>query len=109
MLKLEKNYIFLILLHVAIGGMLYYIPFFSKIYGYGILLGGTLYVINARNKNNEVLYAAAYIVGSEVVLRMTNGNPVTKSERITREIKGAEIFEYQDYDKVKRQVELLDR
>ena len=76
MLKTEKSYIFLILLHVAIGGLFYYMPFFPKIFGYGILVGGALYVINSQNKNNEVLYAAAYIVGSEVILRMTNGNPV---------------------------------
>ena len=64
MLKTERSYIFLILLHVAIGGLFYYMPFFPKIFGYGILVGGALYVINSQNKNNEVLYAAAYIVGS---------------------------------------------
>jgi hypothetical protein len=72
----NKNYLYLILLHVFIGAMLYYVGFFPKLYGYGIIIGGVLFVINSQNKNNEVLYAAAYIVGSEVVLRMTNGNPV---------------------------------
>jgi hypothetical protein len=72
----DKKYFGLILLHIIIGLLLYYFHFFPKIYGYGIIIGGILYVINAQNKNNEVLYATAYIVGSEVVLRMTNGNPV---------------------------------
>ena len=72
----DKRYLFLIVLHLIIGLALYYLPFFPKIYGYSILVGGIYFVINARNKNNEVLYAAAYIVGSEVVLRMTNGNPI---------------------------------
>jgi len=72
----EKNYFYLVLLHVVIGLCMYYFGFFPKVYGYGILLGGAFFVINSQNKNNEVLYAAAYIVGSEVVLRMTDGNPV---------------------------------
>jgi hypothetical protein len=51
-------------------------PFISKIYGYAIFIFGTLYVIKTQNKNNEALMAAAYIVGSEVFLRMTHGNPL---------------------------------
>lgn len=72
----QKNYLYIILIHVLIGFCLYYLPFFPKLYGYGILVGGAFFVINSRNRYNEVLYAAAYIVGSEVVLRMTDGNPV---------------------------------
>jgi len=72
----QKSYLYIIFIHICIGFALFYIPFFPKIYGYGILLGGAFFVINSQNKNNEVLYAAAYIVGSEVVLRMTDGNPV---------------------------------
>jgi hypothetical protein len=48
----------------------------AKIYGYSIIFGGILYIINSKNRNNEVLYATAYLVGSEIVLRMTDGNPV---------------------------------
>jgi hypothetical protein len=70
----DKKYLFLIGLHIVIGFGLYYIPFFPKIYGYTILIGGIYYVINSQNQNNEVLYASAYIVGSEVLLRMTGGN-----------------------------------
>ena len=50
--------------------------YMAKIYGYSIIFGGILYVINSKNRNNEVLYATAYLVGSEIVLRMTDGNPV---------------------------------
>ena len=71
----QKNYIFLILIHVAIGFVIYLLPFMSKIYGYGILLGGIYLVVKTRNSNNQVLYVAAYIIGSEVFLRMTDGNP----------------------------------
>lgn len=76
MLETNKRYLFWIFLHIAIGALLFYLPFFPKLYGYSIIIGGILIVINAQNKNNEVLYVAAYIVGSEVVLRMTDGNPI---------------------------------
>lgn len=76
MLSIEKKYFFLILLHLVIGLLLYYNIYTAKLYGYSIIFGGMLYIINAKNKNNEVLYATAYMVGSEIVLRMTNGNPV---------------------------------
>jgi hypothetical protein len=71
----EKNYLFLILIHLLLGVLIYILPFVSKIYGYSILFGGLYFVVKTRNKNNEVLLAAAYIVGSEVFLRMTEGNP----------------------------------
>jgi hypothetical protein len=76
MSKTDRNYLLLVLLHILIGMLLYFFPFTSKIYGYVILLLGAFFAINSQNKNNEVLYAAAYIVGSEVLLRMTDGNPV---------------------------------
>lgn len=72
----DNRYFFLILLHVLIGLGLYYLPFFPKLYGYGMFVVGVYFVLNSRNRNNEVLYAAAYIVGSEVALRMTDGNPI---------------------------------
>ena len=72
----DKNYLFLIAAHLLIGVLIYVAPIFAKVYGYSIILLGVLFVIKKRNKNNEVLYASAYIVGSEVLLRMTDGNPV---------------------------------
>jgi O-antigen ligase len=72
--KNEKNYIALVLLHVAIGVLIYLIQPISKLYGFSILILGLYYVIKTRNRNNDVLFVAAYIVGSEVFLRMTGGN-----------------------------------
>lgn len=71
----EKNYLFLIGVHVVLGILIYIAPSFSKVYGYLILFLGIYFVVKTQNRNNEVLYAAAYIVGSEVFLRMTDGNP----------------------------------
>ncbi len=72
----DKKYFYLVLLHVIIGILNYTIPFFPKFYGFGIFLGGIFYIINSKNANNEVLYATAYMVGSEIILRMTDGNLV---------------------------------
>ncbi|MFV8326016.1 O-antigen ligase family protein [Flavobacterium sp. ZS1P14] len=76
MKKEDLLYLNLILFHVAIGAMVFVLPFTSKIYGYSILLFGVYYVIKKQNRNNEALMAAAYVVGSEVFLRMTGGNPL---------------------------------
>jgi hypothetical protein len=76
MKKEDQSYLFLILFHVVLGAMVYAIPFTAKIYGYSIFIFGIYYVIKTQNRNNEALVAAAYIVGSEVFLRMTDGNPL---------------------------------
>jgi hypothetical protein len=76
MKKEDRLYLNLILFHVAIGGLVFVLPFISKIYGYAIFLFGIYYVIKKQNQNNEALIAAAYVVGSEVFLRMTDGNPL---------------------------------
>ncbi|WP_035667922.1 O-antigen ligase [Flavobacterium sp. 83] len=76
MKKEDQSYLYLILFHVVLGAMVYAVPFISKIYGYFIFIFGIYYVIKKQNKNNEALIAAAYVVGSEVFLRMTDGNPL---------------------------------
>lgn len=71
----EKNYLVLIILHIVIGIAIYLLPVISKIYAALILTVSLYFIIKTRNRNNEVLYASAYVVGSEVFLRMTEGNP----------------------------------
>lgn len=71
----EKNYLVLIGIHLLLGALIFAIPFLAKVYGFLILLGGLYFVVKTKNRNNEVLYAAAYVIGSEVFLRMTGGNP----------------------------------
>ena len=70
----DKNYLVLILIHILIGLAIYGLPVLAKFYSVGMILFGLFFVIRNRNRNNEVLYAAAYVVGSEVFLRMTSGN-----------------------------------
>jgi hypothetical protein len=74
MKKEEQSYLYLILLHVAIGIMVYVLPFTAKLYGFSILILGTYFVVKTQNRNHQALMVAAYITGSEVLLRMTGGN-----------------------------------
>jgi hypothetical protein len=71
----DKNYLWLILIHILIGWVIYIVPQMSKLFGYFILIAGLIILIKSQNKKNEALYICAYIVGSEVFLRMTYGNP----------------------------------
>jgi hypothetical protein len=77
----EKKYIFLVVLHAIIGILIYYFRPISAFYAIAILGFGLYYIIKTQNKNNEVLYVAAYIVGSEVFLRMTGGNLLYESSK----------------------------
>lgn len=72
--KSEINYIKLIAIHVGIAFAIFVIPFLSKIYALLIAVLGAYYIISKNNKNNEVLYVSAYLIGVEVFLRMTGGN-----------------------------------
>ncbi len=76
MKKEDQSYLYLILIHLIIGVVVFLLPFTAKIYGYSIFIFGVIYIIKNQNRNNEVLIAAAYVVGSEVFLRMTGGNPL---------------------------------
>ena len=76
MKKEDLSYLYLILFHVVIGVLGYLLPFTTKIYGYSIFIFGVFYIIKKQNRNNEALVVAAYVVGSEVFLRMTGGNPL---------------------------------
>jgi hypothetical protein len=69
-----SSYIYLLILHVVIAMAIFAVPFLSKIYALLIPIVGFVYVYSTKNKNNEVLIVAAYMVGVEVFLRMTGGN-----------------------------------
>ena len=77
----EKKYILLIVFHILIAFLIYTIRPLSTIYAILIPSVGLYYVMKTKNKNNEVLFVAAYIVGSEVLLRMTGGNLLYESSK----------------------------
>ncbi len=77
----DTNYILLILLHIAIAILIFYFRPLSVFYAIAIPAIGLYYVMKSQNKNHEALYVAAYIVGSEVLLRMTGGNLLYESSK----------------------------
>ncbi|WP_289662989.1 O-antigen ligase family protein [Flavobacterium panacagri] len=70
----KLSYVALIVFHALLALIIYIIPFLSKIYGLLVLAVGFSIVYRTKNKNNEVLFVSAYLVGIEVFLRMTGGN-----------------------------------
>lgn len=72
----QLTYFSIIGAHFALAVIVFIIPFLSTIYGLLIPVLGTLYVLKTQNKHNEVLWISAYVVASEVFLRMTEGNIV---------------------------------
>ena len=68
------SYVYLLIIHALIALAVFALPFLSKIYAFLIPIVGFYVVYRTKNKNNEVLLVAAYIVGIEVFLRMTGGN-----------------------------------
>ncbi len=77
----DSKYIFLVGLHVFLGLLIYAVRPVSKIYAIAILAVGLYFVMKTRNARNEVLIVSAYIVGSEVFLRMTGGNLLYESSK----------------------------
>lgn len=70
----KASYLLVLGFHVLLAFVIYTVPFLSKVYGLLIPIFGTILLLNTKNKNNEALVLAAYVVGSEVLLRMTGGN-----------------------------------
>lgn len=70
----KLNYLILIIFHALIALIVFTIPLLSKLYALIIPIVGFFIVFATKNRNNEVLIVAAYLVGVEVFLRMTGGN-----------------------------------
>jgi hypothetical protein len=72
----QLTYINLIVVHIAIGFVVFLIPFLAKLYTLLIIIFGVIMMLRTKNRNNEALLICCYIVGVEVFLRMTGGNPL---------------------------------
>lgn len=66
------NRLLFIAIHVVIGFLVTILPF-AKIYPLFILIIGIYIIYSSRNKNEEALYLASYLVGAEVFIRMSDG------------------------------------
>ena len=69
----QRRYISLLLLHAGIGVAIFSFPFLSKIYSLTLFGYGIYFLLKTQNKNNEALVLSAYVVGAEVLFRMTDG------------------------------------
>lgn len=69
----ELTYFYWVAFHAFLGLLVFMAPFTSKMYTVAIFIFGLNYIVKSKNKNNEVLLMSAYIVSTEVLLRMTNG------------------------------------
>lgn len=73
-MEIKNNHYFsLLLVHVFLGILIFYFPIIAKFYGIFIFVFGVGFIFKNKNKNQEVLYVSAYLVGAEVFLRATNG------------------------------------
>jgi O-antigen ligase len=69
----DRKYIFNIIFHIILGIAVFILKDVSKIYALIIFALGLFYVIIKKNKNEEALYMSAYVIGSEILIRMTDG------------------------------------
>ena len=70
--KTSSSNLVLAIAHLVLG-VLFLIGGISKIYSTLVLFFGILFIIKTKNKHNEAMMWAAYMVGAEVLFRMTKG------------------------------------
>ena len=70
--KTSSSNLVLAIAHILLG-VLFLIGGISKIYSTLVLFFGILFIIKTKNKHNEAIMWAAYMVGAEVLFRMTKG------------------------------------
>jgi O-antigen ligase len=58
------------LVHIGLGLLLYLFPAIAKLITVVIFVFGLLWIVKNEDKDAQTLYAAAYLVGAEVLLRM---------------------------------------
>lgn len=80
---MQNNYFKLLGLHIVIGVLVYLFRPLGQVYFYSVVFYFVLKIINAKskNKNFEIVCACAYIVGAEVVFRMTNSGPFYEASK----------------------------
>ena len=73
MVTIEVPYFKQVVFHIGIAIVLFFLKFLALPWGIFLLIYGTFIVVKYQNRNNEALFISAYLVGSEVFLRMTGG------------------------------------
>ena len=80
---MQKNYLKSLGFHVLIGVFIYLSKALGNLYFYGIVFYFLIKIISTKQqlKAFEVIKACAYIVGAEVILRMTNSGPFYEASK----------------------------
>jgi len=80
---MQQNYLKKLGIHVVIGILVYLYKPLGNIYFYSILVFFLVRILNAKrdSKPFEVVRACAYIIGAEVILRMTNSGPFYEASK----------------------------
>jgi len=69
----KKKELLLLVLHLAIGFIVFVVPLSSKLLNILVIAGSFLYVFSAKNKTYAILLVCAYLATSDVYIRMSNG------------------------------------
>lgn len=69
----SSKYLTLIFCHVLLGFLLYWFKSLSFVFCHGSILIGLLWIFRNKNSNEEALIVCAYIVGGELLFKMTKG------------------------------------
>jgi hypothetical protein len=79
----EIKYFSKILLHIILGGLTFFIGVFPKIFFYSVVFYFFYRIVVAlkKDKTTEVLKACAYLVGAEVIFRMTEAGVFYESSK----------------------------
>ena len=68
----KNTRLLLALIHLILGVLLIF-GLVSKVYSALIVAFGILFIIKSKNKNNQAIFWSAYMVGAEVLFRMSGG------------------------------------
>ncbi len=72
-MKINFSHTNLIILHIILGFLVFFVPYFSLFLNVSLILFFTFLIVKNKDRNNEALIACGYFVGLEVLLRMSNG------------------------------------
>jgi len=70
--KTSNIRLLLSILHLGLGVLMLF-GAFSKVYSFLVFGIGVIWIIKSENRNNEAAYFSAYMVGAEVLFRMSGG------------------------------------
>jgi len=80
---LDTKYLSKIILHIIIGVLLFYIDIFPRLFFFSVIIYFLIKLIFVPNneKTTTVLKACAYLVGAEVIFRMTEAGLFYESSK----------------------------